>query len=178
MLRMNVYLSIAGIGIGTSTAVAGFYGMNLINGLEQSPTAFGTVLIGTTAVGMLIGAGCVSYISGFSMRQRTLERLNEIQLVDGALSHLSSIDYAMKFMVSKNQGMDKDEFSKRIKESQPSSDILDEETELLFNAFDVSKDGMLYVNDFQSFKHLDLDSGNRFDDSIEPAKNDNLLETK
>ncbi len=160
---LDLYLSIAGIGLGASTMVAGYYGMNLIHGLEESPTAFTTVVVSTTAVGMLIGAGCVSYISGFAMRRRTMKKLDEITMIDDALSHLNSMDYVVKYMVSKNKVLNKTEFTKKIKESQPTSNVNDEEADLLFNAFDVSKDGMLYIDDLQAFAHLDIHSKSRYD---------------
>ncbi len=150
MIRMNVYLSIAGIGIGTSTAVAGFYGMNLISGLEESPTAFYNVILTTTTVGTFIGAVCFSYISGFSMKQTTMEGINKIALLDGALRHLNSIDYAMKHMVSKQQHIDKDELTKLILKNKPAEKIRNDEIEMLFDALDSTKDGMLYSDDFKS----------------------------
>ena len=162
MIRMNVYLSITGIGMGMSTAVAGFFGMNLISGLEESPIAFHYVVFTTTAMGILLGAGCVSYISGSSMRKRTLEGLNEITLIDGALSHMGSIDYAIKYMVNKSQGMSKENFRKRLEESQPRGQEIDrQEVDLLFDAFDASKDGVLFTDDLTSFKHISIDSRKR-----------------
>lgn len=158
MLRMNLYLSIAGIGIGTSTAVAGFYGMNLVSGLENSPTAFGYVVLTTTTVGMLIGAVCISYISGPSMRKRTFNKLREFTLIDAALSHMNSIDYTMKYMVRNKKSMNKKEFANTLLESQPTTNIKDGEVDLLFTAFDITKDGRLYVDDFQSFSHLQVGS--------------------
>lgn len=158
MIRMNVYLSIAGIGIGTSTAVAGFYGMNLISGLEESPTAFANVIFITTSIGMLIGAGCVSYISGPSMRKRTLDKVKELTLINNSLSRMNAIDYAMKYMVQKNQSLNKEEFTKKIREIQPSSRIDNEEIDLLFNAFDITKDDIIYIDDLQLIGHLKVDS--------------------
>lgn len=155
---MNVYLSIAGIGIGTSTAVAGFYGMNLVSGLEESPTAFANVIFITTSIGMIIGAGCVSYISGPSMRKRTLDKVKELTLINNSLSRMNAIDYAMKYMVQKNQSLNKEEFTKRIREIQPSSRIDNEEIDLLFNAFDVTKDDIIYIDDLQLIGHLKVDS--------------------
>lgn len=158
MLRMNLYLSIAGIGIGTSTAVAGFYGMNLISGLEESPNAFGYVVGTTTTLGMIIGAGCISYISGSSMRKRTLKRLNEITLIDGSLAHMTSIDYAIKYMVHKNQTMNKQEFEARLKECHSSTQLLKEEVDLLFHTLDVTKDGLIYTDDFERPTHGHVES--------------------
>ena len=98
VLRMNLYLSIAGVSIASSTAVAGFYGMNLVNGLEESPTAFWNLVSATSLTGIVFGVGCISYMSGSASTTRTLERLREIEVLDGALSPptMSAIDYTMK----------------------------------------------------------------------------------
>jgi Mg2+ and Co2+ transporter CorA len=37
---MNVHISIAGLSLAVGIMVAGFFGMNLISGLETSPFAF------------------------------------------------------------------------------------------------------------------------------------------
>jgi len=160
MIRMDVYLSIGGLGIASATAIAGFYGMNLINGLETSPTAFGTIILSALASGVLIGVGGLSYISGHSMKMKTLGTVKELEVIDGALSHLNAIDYAMKSIVNRKMPLDRNEFEQRITECQPSSIIKDEETDYLFNAFDVSRDGMIFEDDFQSFSSSGLASRN------------------
>jgi hypothetical protein len=97
------------------------------------------------------------------MQRRTMERLNEIMAIDGALSHMSAIDYAVKYMVMKNKSMGKDEFAKRLAESQLSSSqlITENEIDLLFDAFDSSKDGKLFLDDFQSHTHINMESKGR-----------------
>lgn len=137
--------------------------MNLISGLEDSSIAFGLTVVSTSVAGIFIGVGCISYISGSSMQRRTMERLNEIMAIDGALSHMSAIDYAVKYMVMKNKSMGKDEFAKRLAESQLSSSqlITENEIDLLFDAFDSSKDGKLFLDDFQSHTHINMESKGR-----------------
>ena len=91
MIRMNVYISILTLGLASGTTVAGFYGMNLINGLESSPVAFNNVVMSTSLVAVTSFLGCASYLSGSNMRKRAAERLDEIETINGALSDMSSV---------------------------------------------------------------------------------------
>lgn len=91
MIRMNLYLSIAGVSLGFGTgkirkqadatiiafmfaqcmflmtfclAVAGFFGMNLISGLEEAPGVFEMVILSSCLFGGGFMGGCVSYLEG------------------------------------------------------------------------------------------------------------------
>jgi magnesium transporter len=153
MLRMNLYLSMAGVSIASSTAVAGFYGMNLINGLEDSPTAFWNVVSVTSFMGAMIGIGCLSYLRGTSNTARTLERLREIEVIDGALSppKMRALDYTMKILAENKSSMTKDEFREKMLASRQVDEISGNEIDLLFDALDISKDGKLNTDDFRIF---------------------------
>lgn len=154
MIHMNVYLSIAAISVGCGTAVAGFYGMNIPNGLEQSATAFQNIVSTTTVGGIVLGLGCVYYISGGASRNRTIRRVHEIEVIDGALSKMAALDYAMKCLVEKDKPMAKDDFRKRMNECKQYENIKDDEVDLLFNSLDASKDGFLYRDDFSSLADI------------------------
>jgi len=62
LISMNLYLALVGLGLGIGTTVAGFFGMNLISGLEESPTAFSTVIFLTTVAGAGVSGACASYV--------------------------------------------------------------------------------------------------------------------
>lgn len=152
MIRMNVYLSMVGIGLATGTTVAGFYGMNLVNGYEESLTAFNNVVISTSIVGVVLFMGCVSYLSGPIMKKRTMERLDQIETISGALSEMSALDYVVKKVIERGKPMSKDEFRQQLIESRPSGQITEQELELLFSVLDLSKDGFLNsTDDFGKF---------------------------
>lgn len=153
MLRMNLYLSIAGVSIASSTAVAGFYGMNLINGLEESPTAFWNVVSVTSMSGAMLGVGCLSYLGGTASTARTLERLREIEVIDKALSpsKMLALDYTMKILAESKVSMEKDDFREKMIASRQLDDISDQEINLLFDALDISKDGKLNTEDFRMY---------------------------
>ena len=157
MIRINVYLSISGIGLATSTTVAGFYGMNLINGFENSPTAFNNVIMSTSIAGIIMLAGCMSYISGTSMQRRAMRRLDEIETINGALSDMAALDYVVKFMRDKNKPMNKAEFRRKVHECRDGGDLNEKEVDFLFRILDVSKDGFLYHDDLLVMENINRD---------------------
>lgn len=152
MIRMNVYLSIVGIGLATSTTVAGFYGMNLVNGLETSPTAFNDVVLATSIVGVVLFAGCVSYLSGPRMKKRAVQRLEELETISGALSNMNSLDYAVKVMINEGKPITRDAFREILAKCPSSSHIPDKEVDMLFGVLDISQDGFLFTEDFRSIE--------------------------
>lgn len=103
MIRMNVSLAIVGVGLAVGTTTAGFFGMNLISGLEDSPTAFNTVVLSTSITSLAVVFGCTSYLSGARMRERAMQRIKEIDTLSGALGDMSSLDYAIKTMINEDR---------------------------------------------------------------------------
>ena len=103
MIRMNVSLAIVGVGLAVGTTTAGFFGMNLISGLEDSPTAFNTVALSTSITSLAVVFGCANYLSGSRMRARAMQRIKEIDTLSGALGDMSSLDYAIKTMINEDR---------------------------------------------------------------------------
>ena len=89
MIRMNLYLSVGGVSLGFGTgktivsayiwihaivlahltivlsvAIAGFFGMNLISGLEESPGVFEMVVLSSCLFGGGFAGACVSFLEG------------------------------------------------------------------------------------------------------------------
>jgi magnesium transporter len=110
LIRMNLYLALIGLSLGVGTTVAGFFGMNLISGFEESPTAFNTVILLTSATGASVAGVCASYVSGKTMRHRANERLEEIDTLTGALSDMSALDFAVKTLIEREKPTTKQEF--------------------------------------------------------------------
>ena len=160
MIRMNIYLSIVTMGCATSTTVAGYYGMNLINGMEESPSAFVNVVMLTSVLGVVIGTSCVSYISGGGMKRRTLKRLEDSKNITGALSDMNALDYLLKQLIQKRGlHLNREDFKARMQSYQGTNALTQAEYDLLFDILDTSKDGKLYIGDFRadtsSFIELD-----------------------
>jgi EF-hand domain pair len=154
MIRMNLYISITGLSLGISTAIAGFFGMNLINGLESHPSAFQVVIAATCFAGAAVSATCFSYVSGVTMQKRAKQRLTEIQTLNSALSDMDALDVTIKKLLRSTKGMTREEFHRRLATTRTSGQVTQEEVDLLFNAMDQQKDGILLHDDFESLLQL------------------------
>ena len=152
LIRMNLYLALAGLSLGVGTTVAGFFGMNLINGLEESPVAFNSVVMLTSLAGVGVAAACSSYVSGRTMQKRAKDRLDEIDTLTGALSDMSALDFTVKSMLEQEAPMSKEEFRMRLKQARLSRNVTEKEVDLLFDALDVQKDGVIFRDDFKGIK--------------------------
>jgi hypothetical protein len=128
--------------------VAGFFGMNLINGLEDTPHVFHAVVTSTSVVGIAVFGGCMSYVSGKTMQKRAAQRLFEIETLNSALSDMAALDFTVKRMLDKGETMSKDDFREKLKKARLSGEVTDAEVELLFGSMDAQKDGVLKNDDF------------------------------
>jgi Mg2+ and Co2+ transporter CorA len=152
MIRMNVNINIATLSLCLGTTVAGFYGMNVVNGLEQSTTAFSTIVMCSSVAGMAVGAGSLNYLSGRSMQIRAAQRLKEIETLSGALSDMGALDYAIKSAIDQGMPLCKDDFRAKLRQARQSGEVTDREADLLFHALDTVKDGMLNQEDFDALR--------------------------
>jgi magnesium transporter len=152
LIRMNLYLALAGLSLGVGTTVAGFFGMNLINGFEESPYAFNSVIMLTSLTGVGVAAACSSYVSGKTMHNRAKDRLDEIETLTRALSDMSALDFTVKSMLEREAPMSKEEFRMRLKQARLSRKVTEKEVDLLFDALDIQKDGVLFRDDFKGIK--------------------------
>jgi len=184
MIRMNVHLAIAGLGIGLSTAVAGFFGtsnfsnivldwvllecssshliiyfrflnyswyftgMNLVSGLEESPTAFNIAIFCSCISSFTVSLGCLNLLSGRTMRQQAVQRLDEMETLTAALSDITVVDHILQSTVERGQTLDKDKFGTLLKRAKGHGEISVRQVDLLFDVFDRVKDGNLTQFDF------------------------------
>jgi magnesium transporter len=154
LLRMHLYLGIVGVSLGIGTTIAGFFGMNLISGLEHSPYAFNNVVLLTGVTSVSVAVACAGYVSGKTMQRRAKQRLDEIEALTGALSDMSALDFTVKTMLEKNAPMSKEEFRMRLKQARLSRKVTEKEVDLLFDTMDMRKDGFLFKDDFKGMKRL------------------------
>merc|ERR1711957_29328 len=104
-------------------------------------------------MGAVIMVGCMAYISGSNMRRQTLRKVEEIETIDRALTNnMSALDYTIKQILENKKAMDKNEFHKSITGCQRSASITEKEVDFLFGIFDMTKDGLVHIDDFQSLK--------------------------
>ena len=154
LIRMNLYLGVAGLSTGIGTAVAGFYGMNLINGLETEPMAFNYVVGVCGLAGAFVAGGCASFVSGKTMQKRAQTRLTEVETLTNALSDMSALDYTVKNMVDSNAQLTKEMFREQLKKARVSGNVSEGEVSLLFEVMDKQSDGILSDMDFKSLREL------------------------
>ena len=147
MIRMNVHVSIAALSLGFGTTIAGFYGMNVVNGFEESTMAFSTIVTGSTIAGIGIAAGSMSYLSGKTMQIRAAQHLADIEALSGALSDMCALDYAVKSTLEEGRGISKEKFRIKLKRERQSGEVTDREVDLLFSVFDAVKDGEIHKDD-------------------------------
>ena len=149
LIYLNVIVGIAGVSTGIATAIAGFFGMNLVSGLETSTVAFGSVVAVSAGTSGLIAAICMNYLSGRTMQQRATQRLFELETLTAALSDMSALDFTIKRMTDdKTKSVNRDQFKQELMKARRSGRATDEEVDLLFNVFDRVKDGQLSREDF------------------------------
>uniref|UniRef100_A0A7S4QR36 Magnesium transporter n=1 Tax=Ditylum brightwellii TaxID=49249 RepID=A0A7S4QR36_9STRA len=157
MIRMNLYMSIAAVGLATSTTVAGYFGMNLVSGMEESGVAFQYVIVSTTLASLGIFGGSLSYISGSRMKKRAMGRLEEIEAIKGALSDMNALDYAAKSMIQNETPMCRTDFKQKLLEGRKYNNarqLKDDEVDLLFDVLDKNMDGNIYMEDFSAIEQF------------------------
>ncbi len=91
MIRMNLYLSMGGISMGFGTVVAGFFGMNVINGVESADGVFNIIVASSCMFGVAFTGACYSYINGSRTKQRTIDNLQEIEVMNRALGDMPAV---------------------------------------------------------------------------------------
>uniref|UniRef100_A0A7S2Y6K2 Magnesium transporter n=1 Tax=Entomoneis paludosa TaxID=265537 RepID=A0A7S2Y6K2_9STRA len=160
LVRMNVHISIAGLSLAVGTTVAGFFGMNLISGLEDNAIAFYYVIASTTLCGGVVAMTSLNYISGSSMRKRAEQRLEEIETLGSALSDMCALEYTLKYTIQEKKRLRKEEFRDVLRNARRSSRITDAEVDLLFDVFDRVKNGEIASDDLPFLDFIRVGTSN------------------
>lgn len=163
---MNVHLGIFTMSLAVGTTMSGFFGMNLINGMENVPGVFPVVVAASVTSGALIALYALNYMSGHTMQKRAESRLKEIETLNAALSDMSALDYTLKTSVGKGISVSKADFRRRLRRARESQFISDNEVNLLFSVFDRVRDGLLTLEEFSS------DATARLDRNIDKERHD------
>jgi hypothetical protein len=148
MVRMNLHLGIAGLSFAMGTTVAGFFGMNLVTGLEDSAFAFYYVIFGSGMGGLVVAGTTLNFLSGSAMQKRASQRQEEIETLTNALSDIAAVDFTLKSTIERGVAIDKDKFSEALKEARISKQASQKEVDFLFEVFDRANDGFLASDDF------------------------------
>jgi magnesium transporter len=157
LVFMNVSVGIAGVSTGIATAIAGFFGMNLQSGLEDSTVAFVSVVAVSGLCSAAVAALSFSYLSGRTMQRRAKKRLTELETLTNALTDMNALDFTIKHLVDGKESVDnnpdhhvinRDDFKKALIQARKSGKASDQEVDFLFAVFDRVKDGQLTRDDF------------------------------
>ncbi|KAG7374092.1 hypothetical protein IV203_013187 [Nitzschia inconspicua] len=159
LIRMNVDLAILGVSVGTTTAMAGWFGMNLVNGLESSPTAFAFVTAFSSVSAFCVALYFSRRVSGRAIQQRAKERIDKIRTMTHALSDMTALDHTVKKIVMSGQRMNREEFKRELCLARHSRHISEAEVDLLFEVLNSQDDGFLDHDDFSDQNEEDVKSG-------------------
>jgi hypothetical protein len=136
------------ISMGFGTAVAGFFGMNVVNGVEQAEGIFNVIVASSCMAGLAFTVACYSYIDGSRTKQRTIEKLEEIEIMNRALGDMPALDLSFEMMLSDPSPITRDTFREKIIASDPDS-IRAKEIEFLFDILDYNDDDIIDKKDFR-----------------------------
>ena len=81
--------------LAVGTTMSGFFGMNLVSGLEEAQFAFPIVVAAASCSGAFFALFALNYMSGSRMRKRAEQRLQEIETLNAALSDMGALDYTV-----------------------------------------------------------------------------------
>ncbi|OEU20653.1 hypothetical protein FRACYDRAFT_180192 [Fragilariopsis cylindrus CCMP1102] len=151
LIKMNVDLAILATATGITTALTGSFGMNMVNGFEDSNTAFIAVAAGSAISALSVAHYFRKMVSGAAIQKRAEQRIDEIQTMYNALSDMSALDCAVKEMM-KGKRMCREEFKNQLATARHSKTCSDKEIDLLFNVLNTHEDDFLDEKDFADKK--------------------------
>jgi hypothetical protein len=142
MLNVNIQLAMASVAIATATSITGLFGANLTTGLEHSPYAF-------AALGLVSGsAGAIVFIKARKMVEsaETLRGRGGAPRIDSIFMHLDEIQSILTVARSRlshgSQPMTRLELKATLTKIA-GVNISDEDLDILFQTFDLDKDGSI-----------------------------------
>jgi len=179
MIKMNVDLAILATATGVTTALTGTFGMNMINGLENSASAFMVVSASSACIALGVARYFSKRISGATIQERAEQRMDEIQTMANALSDMTALDYTVKKMLKDdNVSMGKQEFQQQLQRARRSKQCTNKEAELLFNVLNTHKDDVLGKDDFRDDKDDVLSKDDFRDDKDDLLSKDDSPDDK
>ncbi|KAH9301265.1 hypothetical protein KI387_012848, partial [Taxus chinensis] len=139
IIRMNLFISMAALSLTSATIPAGFFGMNLVSGLESSHNAFYIVIGATSASSIFVGLGLVFMFRKFLDKRRA----KDLAALQDLLSHIDDIDDIFQVLTSKGAVISQEEFKKFIRTHPSTESMQEREIDLMFRMFDNNHNGQL-----------------------------------
>merc|ERR1719430_1299406 len=134
MLRMSLVMEMGALALGSGAVVGGLFGMNLVSGLENHPTAFYITLSGVAV--MMTGI-----FAGFATNYRKLRidtsTAHSFKTLKNFFTYVDDLEYIVK-----KKKLNEREFKDALHQVTGLK-ITDEESEFIFKMFDANKDGMI-----------------------------------
>ncbi|XP_024372149.1 magnesium transporter MRS2-7 isoform X3 [Physcomitrium patens] len=145
IIQIDVLFSLGTVSMGVAALVAGYFGMNIPNKLENSPTAFWWVVVGSMGTTFLLGAFLL-YLVRIRPRVMDRRRARELAALRDLLKHLDDIDDIFQAVAREavaGRAVTPNEF-KRILHSHPTARFMRKgELDMMFRMFDTDRDGVL-----------------------------------
>lgn len=144
MMKVNVHMAMAGCGLSMATVWAGLFGMNLVSGLEDDPSAFIYVSGAALSCTIMIYALSVKWLEGRPDYQRTYDS-KQLSSIMHKLGDIQDIVLARDL-----HSLNKEQFAALLTTATerviPECDI-----NLLFREFDRDGDGVLTDREIKRF---------------------------
>lgn len=94
IIRFNIYLSISGIALSTTTAFAGIFGMNLLSGVEETPGVFALVSAVSLVSGVAVAGLFAAALDVWYARVDLTSAADDRVALAALLSNISSVEHA------------------------------------------------------------------------------------
>ena len=138
LIHMNVHLAVASVCLSVGSCTAGFLGMNVPNGFESNPMAFGFALAGSGAAAAGVITACRSYLHGGTMRRRVDERAKRVRAVSRVLADMGSLEYAIRCVIDKeeqaeDQAISREELKALIEKGRGGKPVSYGELDIIFS---------------------------------------------
>jgi magnesium transporter len=147
IIRINVHLTMASVGMALSTTVAGLFGMNMLSGLEEHPYAFWWTTMATTTAGIFVYAGVHHMLhssTGTGSHKRMLPALQT------TFTNMDTIQQVMVSCMQDGRGFTRQRFRDELSRTRGGMPVSKEEIDIVFDVFDQSHNGEINASEFES----------------------------
>ncbi|GLJ30598.1 hypothetical protein SUGI_0605860 [Cryptomeria japonica] len=139
IIRTNLFISMASLSLTSATVPAGFFGMNLVSGLESAPSVFYIIVGATSASSIFVGLGLLFVFRKFLDNRRA----QDLAALQDLLSHIDDIDDIFQVLASKGAVVSQEDFKKFIRIHPSTKSMQEREIDLMFRMFDSNHNGQL-----------------------------------
>eukprot|EP00252_Welwitschia_mirabilis_P003102 TRINITY_DN13180_c0_g1_i1.p1 TRINITY_DN13180_c0_g1~~TRINITY_DN13180_c0_g1_i1.p1 ORF type:complete len:297 (-),score=73.34 TRINITY_DN13180_c0_g1_i1:399-1205(-) len=146
IIRMNLFISMAGLSFNLAMVPAGFFGMNLLSGLENSPNAFYVI---TGAVSLASASVGLSLVVMFRRMLHT-HHAKDLAALQDLLQHIDHIDEIFQTLSSKGGMVSREEFKKYLRSHPSTGSMKEREIDLMFHIFDSNHNGQVEGSEWSS----------------------------